>query len=395
MLKRTAVCWISSARYSCPLDPANARKWELMAQLSRYDIRVIAFSPSLRPLAFRQQAGFYLLPQPPSSLLRYLTFFAVAPALLLALIIRHDCRVLVAQSPFEGAIAALVKSLSPLFGKRPKLIIENHNNFEEDLFLQRKIPFASAYRALMLGAARYAFSRGDALRVISTSTSERASHYAPGLPRVRFMTWSDTDVFRAAGRSLPLAEATDLVYAGVLIPRKGIDLLLEAFARLDHPRAQLHLVGHPENSDYADALKKQAQDLGIASRVQFHGAVSQRDLAAYFGSARALVLPSHSEGLGRVVVEAMLTGTPVVGSRVGGIPDLIQDGENGFLVESGNVDALTTALEKIYAGDIERLGRQARDFARQYFSPQKYLDGYRRLFELVADDDTQSDRASP
>ncbi|MCY4071056.1 MAG: glycosyltransferase [Chloroflexi bacterium] len=393
MLKRTAVCWISSARYNCPLDPSNARKWELMTQLRDYDIRVIGFSASLRPMAFREQAGFYLLPQPPSSVLRYLTFFALAPTLLLALVIRHDCRVLVAQSPFEGAIAALVKGISPLFGKRPKLIIENHNNFEEDLFLQRKIPFTSAYRALMLGLARYAFSRGDALRVISTSTSERAGHYAPDLPRVRFMTWSDTDVFRAAGRRIPLAEATDLVYAGVLIPRKGVDLLLESFARLDHPRAQLHLLGHPENANYAGELKKQAQDLGIASRVRFHGAVSQRDLAEYFGGARALVLPSLSEGLGRVVVEAMLTGTPVIGSRVGGIPDLIRDGENGFLVESGDVDALTFALEKIYSADVEKLGRQARDFALEFFSPEKYLDGYRRLFELVMDSDIQPDRA--
>ncbi|MCY4536801.1 MAG: glycosyltransferase family 4 protein [Chloroflexi bacterium] len=394
MLKRTAVCWISSARYSHPLDPTIARKWTLMTRLRDYDIRVIGFSASLRPVAFHEQAGFYLLPQPPTSLLRYLTFFAFAPLLLLALVIRHDCRILVAQSPFEGAIAAFVKGISPLFGKRPKLIIENHNNFEEDLFMQRKIPFMSAYRALMLGLARYAFSRGDALRVISTSTSERASHFAPDLPRVRFMTWSDTDIFRAAGRRIPLAEATDLVYAGVLIPRKGVHILLESFARLDHPLAQLHLLGHPENADYASELKKQAVDLGIASRVRFHGAVSQKELAAYFGSARALVLPSLSEGLGRVVVEAMLTGTPVIGSRVGGIPDLIQDGENGLLVESGNVDKLTLALEKIYAADIERLGRHARDFARQFFSPEKYLDGYRRLFELVLDSNDKSDRAT-
>ncbi|MCY4020364.1 MAG: glycosyltransferase family 4 protein [Chloroflexi bacterium] len=395
MPKPTAVCWISSARYSRPLDPGDARKWELLTQLRDYDIRVIGFSASLRPLAFREQAAFYLLPQPPTSILRYLIFFALAPVLLLALVIHHDCRILVAQSPFEGAIAALVKGLSPFFGKRPKLIIENHNNFEEDLFLQRTIPFMSAYRALMLSLARYAFSRGDALRVISTSTAERAAHYAPDLPQVRFMTWSDTDVFRDAGRGIPLAQAIDLVYAGVLIPRKGLDLLLEAFARLDHPQAQLHLLGHPENADYAGQLQNQAQDLGIASRVRFHGAVSQRDLAQHFGSARALVLPSLSEGLGRVVLEAMLTGTPVIGSRVGGIPDLIQDGENGFLVESGNVEALTLALEKIYAVDVERLGRQALDFALHFFSPEKYLDGYRRLFELVMDSVVQSDRASP
>lgn len=394
MQKRTAVCWISSARYSQPLDRANARKWELMAQLRDYDIHVIGFSASLRPLAFCEQAAFYLLPQPPSSILRYLMFFALAPVLLLALVLRHDCQILVAQSPFEGAIAALVKGLSPLFGKRLKLVIENHNNFEEDLFLQRKIPCRRVYRALMLGLARYAFRRGDALRVISTTTSERARHYAPALPQVRFMTWSDTEVFRAAGRKIPLVEADDLAYAGVLIPRKGVDLLLEAFARLDHPRAELHLLGHPENADYANALKKRAQELGIADRVRFHGAVSQEDLAMYIGRARALVLPSLSEGLGRVVVEAMLTGTPVIGSRVGGIPDLIQEGENGFLVESGNVDALSRALEKIYAADIEQLGHGARAFAQQFFSPEKYLDGYRRLFELVMDSGIQSDCVS-
>ena len=394
MPKRTTVCWISSARYSRPLDPINARKWELMTQLDRHDIRVIGFSTSLRPRVFREQVKFYLVPLPPSSILRYLTIFTLAPLLLLALVIRYDCRILVAQSPFEGAIAALVKSVSPLFGKRPKLIIENHNNFEEDLFLQRKIPFMSVYRALMLRVARFAFRHGDVLRVISTSTSERASHYAPGLPQVRFMTWSDTDIFRSARRRIPLAEATDLVYAGVLIRRKGVHLLLDAFARLDHPRAQLHLLGHPENDDYADQLKKQAQDLGIAGRVDFRGAVSQHELATYFGSARAMVLPSLSEGLGRVVVEAMLTGTPVIGSRVGGIPDLVRDNENGYLVESGDVDALAAALGRIFTADVEKLGRQARAFALEFFSPEKYLDGYRRLFDLISDNAANSDRAS-
>lgn len=398
MSKRSAICWISSARYSRPLDPTNARKWRLLAQLRDYDIRVIGFSTSLRPRFFREEVGFYLLPQPPTSILRYLTFFALTPGLLLALVMRHDCRILVAQSPYEGAIAALVKSLSRLFGKRPKLIIENHNNFEEDLFLQRRIPFMPLYRALMLWLARYAFRRADVLRVISTSTSERARHYAPGLPQVRFMTWSDTDIFRDSARRLPLAEASDLVYAGVLIPRKGLHLLLEAFARLERPRharAQLHLLGHPENAHYAGELAKQAQALGIASRVHFHGAVSQADLAAYFAGARAMVLPSLSEGLGRVVLEAMLTGTPVIGSRVGGIPDLIQDGENGFLVEAGDVAALTAALERIYSADIEPMGRRARAFAMAFFSPEKYRDGYRRLFELALAHDAQAEGATP
>ena len=391
--KRTTVCWISSARYSHPLDPTNSRKWQLLSQLSDYDIRVIGFSSSLRPRCFRQHVQFYLLPQAPISPLRYLTIFALAPLLLLYLVIRHHGAIMVAQSPFEGAIAAWVKGLALLFGKRPRLIIENHNNFEEDLFMQRSIPLKGAYRMLMLALARYAFRHGDALRVISSSTSERARHYAPHLPQVRFMTFSDTDIFRTTERSIPLAEAEDIVYAGVLIPRKGIHLLLEAFARLEHPRARLYLVGHPENARYATELQTQARELQIAERVHFVGGVSQQTLADYLGKARVMALPSLSEGLGRVVVEAMLLGTPVIGSRVGGIPDLIHDGENGYLIGSGDIDALTTALENIYAVDAERMGRQARDFALDFFSPGKYLEGYRDLFALARNEDINANRA--
>ena len=391
--RRTTVCWVSSARYSKPLGATDARKWELLSQLRDYAIHVIGFSGTLRPRRFRQGARFHLIPQPPASPLRYLTFFALAAPMLLYLVLRHDARILVAQSPFEGAIAAWVKGVVGWFGKRPRLIIENHNNFEEDLFLQRSIPFPSAYRSLMLGAARYAFHRGDALRVISSSTSERARHYAPSLPQARFMTFSDTDIFRAAERLLPVNEATDIVYAGVLIPRKGVHLLLDAFAALDHPSAQLHLVGHPENAQYAASLQARARELKIAERAHFVGGVSQAQLAEYFGRARVMTLPSLSEGLGRVVVEAMLLGAPVIGSRVGGIPDLVADGETGYLVAAGDVEALTAALRRIYDTDVTTMGGNARAFALEYFSPDKYLDGYRQLFASVTEQD-HSARAS-
>ena len=191
---------------------------------------------------------------------------------------------------------------------------------------------------------------------------------------------------------MPVQEAAeDIVYAGVLIPRKGVNLLLKAFAALDHPRAQLHLVGGAENAAYAESLKRQAADLGIESRVHFAGAVSQRELASYFAAARVMVLPSLSEGLGRVVVEAMLLGTPVIGSRVGGIPDMIIDGENGYLVEAGSEAALTAALRRVYdeEEDFAAMGEKARAFAEDFFSPRKYVDGYRQLFALALGAETE------
>ncbi len=379
------VCWISSARYSRPLSAVDARKWRLLASLRGYDIRVIGFADSPRPRRFRQSVRFCLLPQPPTSILRYLVMFSLAPPLLAWLALRGKAGIVVAQSPYEGAIAAGVKRVCQCLGIAQRVIIENHNNFEEDLFLQRSIPFESLYRRLMLAAARFAFRHADALRVISSSTAERARHYAPDLPQARFMTFSDTDVFRKAARSVPLSEAVDLVYAGVLIPRKGVHHLLRAFAALDHPRARLHLVGGAENAAYARELMDLARELCLEGRVQFADAVSQADLARYLGTARALVLPSLSEGLGRVVLEAMLLGAPVIGSRVGGIPDLIRDGENGYLVTAGDEADLTRALRRLYASDPSAMGESARAFAESYFSPESYLAGYAELFALARD----------
>lgn len=380
---RKTACWISSARYSQPLDAASSRKWQLMTGLNDYEIRVVGFATSPRPRCFQQHVHFYLLPLLPSSLLRYLIIFSLGWLLLVWLVFRYDCEIIVAQSPFEGAIGAAAKQFVRLLSRRPKLIIENHNNFEEDVFLQRSIPLKGLYRALMLKMARFAFGRADALRVISSSTSERARHYAPDLPQARFMTFSDTSVFRGTQRRIPVEQAEDIVYAGVLIPRKGVHHLLSAFAQLDHPRAQLHLVGGAENADYAKQLRQQAAELDIGARVCFAGVVSQAELAEYFGAARAMALPSLSEGLGRVVVEAMLLGTPVIGSRVGGIPDLIIDGENGYLVEAGNEAELRAALRQLYDDDVAAMGERARAFAEDFFSPEKYVEGYRRLFDMA------------
>ena len=354
-----------------------------MAELDDYDFHIVGFSTSLRPRRFTEHARFVLLPQPPTAPLRYLSVFLLAPLLVAYLTLRHRSAILVAQSPFEGAIGAAVKRFVRLFGRRPRMIIENHNNFEEDLFLQRRVPLQALYRRLMLAAARFAFRHADALRVISSSTAARARHFAPHLPQARFMTFSDTDVFQQTERRVPVEAASDIVYAGVLIPRKGVHHLLQAFATLDQPGAQLHLVGQAENADYAASLRAQTRALGISDRVHFHSAVSQAKLAAFFAAARVMVLPSLSEGLGRVVVEAMLLGTPVIGSHVGGIPDMIEPGVNGWLVESGDEAELAAALADAFQADVSAMGANARAFAREFFSPRKYVAGYQELFTLA------------
>ncbi len=384
------VCWLGSARYSHPLDSTSAAKWAALAGLG-VPMTVIAFSADLRPRCFTQYARFCLLPQPPVAVLRYGVIFMLAPWLALWRVLR-GADVLVAQSPYDGAIAGFVKQVARLLGRRVVVIVENHGDFEESVFMQRTVRLAGLYRPLMRALARYAFRQADLLRAISSMTHEQLERWqslqgGPRQPIERFMTWTDVGAFRGAARSVPLADACDVVYAGVLIPRKGVHILLDAFARLapQHPRSRLWIVGRAENRDYAARLEQQARKLGIAERVTFVGGVTQAELARYMGRARVLAVPSISEGLGRVVVEAMMVGTPVVGSDVGGIPDMIKHGVNGLLVPPEDVDALAAALRRVLTDpDIEAMGRAAKAFADRFFSPHDYVVGYRRLFEQAA-----------
>lgn len=380
--------WIGNPRYTRPLNPTDAHKWQRLAALG-WRMHVIGFAHGWRPRRFTEMATFFLLPQPAQALLRYGLMFTLAPLIALWLVWRQDIRVIVAQSPFEGAIGAWVKQTARgLLRRRVALVVESHGNFEISVFQQREVRGSRLYRQLMAAASRAAFDQADAFRAISNMTARQLAPYAGGRPLVQFMTWTDAAVFRQARRSVAIEQAQDIVYAGVLIPRKGVHVLLEAFATLveDFPECDLLLVGKPENPAYFEALRAQAVRLRLDGRIHFIGAVSQAELARWMGRGRVLALPSSSEGLGRVLVEGMLCGLPAVASDVDGIPDVVQPGMNGWLVPPNDSPALAAALRKALAmpaADIIPLSQRARAFAEAYFSEEAYVDGYRNLLETA------------
>jgi len=143
---------------------------------------------------------------------------------------------------------------------------------------------------------------------------------------------------------------------------KGIDVLLEAAARMEAPvRLEIYGVGALEAE-----LKRQAQELGVDAR--FHGFVT--DIRERLARVDVLVQPSRADNLPLAILEAMACSLPVVGARVGGIPELVVDGETGLVVEAESPAALAAALDSL-AADPERrreLGRRGRDRAAEHFS---------------------------
>lgn len=371
------VCWIGGTRYTQPLDATQAKKWRLLRDELGIEIFVISLAGSWRPKTFTEHAHFYLLPALPLALLRYATMYALCPLLLLWLIARRGVRIVVAHDPYFGLIGAVAKGIARLIGVRVALVIESHADFEA-VFLQRRMPLAGVIRQLMRWTTRQSLRQADVLRAVSSNTRQQLMALA-SKPVFQFLTWTDLDTFSATPREFLPSQTHDLVYVGVLIPRKGVHLLLEAFADAgaNFPDSHLWLVGSADNPAYAESLVQQVEKLDLTERVTFVGRVPQAELARYLGRSRALVLPSSSEGLPRVIIEAMIAAMPVVATCVAGIPDVVSKGVNGYLVPPEDAPALTKALRAVLENpDVDQMGQKGHELATKLFSSSAYVAGY-------------------
>jgi glycosyltransferase involved in cell wall biosynthesis len=144
------------------------------------------------------------------------------------------------------------------------------------------------------------------------------------------------------------------------------------------PEVVLHVVGQGTLAPLAKRLVDE-----LPGRVEWTPSLTADEVAAALDASTLLVLPSRSEGMGRVVIEAAARGRAVVGSRVGGIPDVVVDGETGLLVPPGDAEALADALIPVLSDPAlaERLGASGRRGVKQWLvTPEEYA---RRVRDLV------------
>jgi len=349
------------------------------------EIFVIGFSGKLRPRRFTEHAKFYLLPEFPLAILRYLEILVVGQILACWLIFRHGVQVLVTQSPYEGLAGATAKKIAAFFGRKVLLVVENHGDFEESLFMQRRILFPSLYRYVMRHVAGFTLKHADSFRAVSNSTREQLRQRVAGKPIFKFVAWTDIEAFLEAGIARENPVSQTVLYAGVLIPRKGIHHLIMAFKSIarEFPNSCLIIAGSEDNRSYAAQLKAQIKEADLIGRVKFVDKMPQEELARLMCEACVLVLPSYSEGLPRVIYEAMAAGLPVIGTAVSGIPDVVHDGATGFLVAPGDENQLAERMRWIleHPNEAQEMGHRGRAVAAQAFSTDAFVAAYHRVFE--------------
>jgi glycosyltransferase involved in cell wall biosynthesis len=161
------------------------------------------------------------------------------------------------------------------------------------------------------------------------------------------------------GSTADIPDSPTLVFIGRLTAAKGVRVLMEALARLHETGVAflMTLIGDgPERS----ALEQFVREKGLQRSVRIAGWQGGEDVRAAIARSRALVLPSLAEGLPVVLMEAFALGRPVISTSVAGIPELVEPGQNGWLVSPGSVEQLTTALVEVLTCSNEQLRRLAR-----------------------------------
>lgn len=173
--------------------------------------------------------------------------------------------------------------------------------------------------------------------------------------------------------------------AGRLVSVKGQRYLIEAAAKLEHeaPNLKVILMGAGPN---AAELRGRCRNLGMAERVFFLG--QRDDVAAIMASSDLYVQPSLNEGLGLAIIEAMALGKAVVASRVGGIPEVVDDGRGGILVPPGDSDSLARAIMELYSDPQRRktMGEAGFMRATETFSIEAAVNRTRGLYEKIIND---------
>jgi glycosyltransferase involved in cell wall biosynthesis len=183
----------------------------------------------------------------------------------------------------------------------------------------------------------------------------------------------------------PVPDSSEVLFVGRLEPVKGVRILVEAFGRLapGHPAARLTLVG---DGTQRPELERLATELGVRDRVSFRGWLPPDAVRDAYEDAAVVVIPSlWPENFPTVALEALGVGRAIVGSRVGGIPEVVTDGENGALVPRGDVGALAAALDRLL-GDRDTLRSMGEMSGRrgQRYGVEEFLDQLERHYEEVS-----------
>lgn len=248
----------------------------------------------------------------------------------------HDVRAVNLHYP--GGMAFTFERVLAAMASRAPLLLSFHGTDVANL-ASLDAGRKDDWRGLLARCGAVVTCSGELAQRIETALGAAVPHHVVynGVDAGKF---ADTAPGKPADREV-------ILHVGKFDRNKGQDVLIDAFGRIAgaFPNTVLRLVGGSGN--FLDTLKAQAEALDLAGRVEFFTDVPYPDMPSHFAQASVFAFPSRQEAFGLVLLEAGACRLPVVASRVGGIPELIQDGTTGLLVEPDDAAALAQALRRL------------------------------------------------
>ena len=361
------------SRYRLPLERPLDRKFAALRE--EVDLRVVGSAPAGAPTA---DGTFRLVPPVRPRFLDGVLFYASLPFRVARELRTFRPDAVLAQSPYEAAAALAARTLV----RAPtRVVVDVHGDWRTFSRL-----YGSPHRRLLAPIADriadLAVRRADAVRTVSPYTSALARE-AGVEPAAEFPAFVDLEPFLSTPPR-PLPDRPRALFVGVLERYKNVDGLVEIWRSVapQVPEATLHVVGRGTLSEMVEALVD-----GLLSSTTWSQTLRTEEVAQALDDSTVLVLPSRSEGMGRVVVEALCRGRPVVASRVGGIPDLVQDGVNGLLFDPDDHEGFARALVRVLSdrAEAERLAAAARPSVDRWLpTAEEFATRVRELVERVA-----------
>ena len=221
--------------------------------------------------------------------------------------------------------------------------------------------------------------RAKAVVAVTSSLKKAALEIAPDQQIDVIPNGVDTDLFKPLKAKSTDRSSFNLICVSRLVERKGIEDIFSALAELPSEDIKLSIVG---SGNYENRLKKRCSELSLNSVVDFKGFCPREDLPMLYAQSDAFILTSRSEAFGNVFAEAMSCGMPIIGTDVGGIPDLVAE-ENGLLVEPGNIAAIKSAILRLKASRAlrEEMGTANRKKIERSYRWSKIADQFLNLYE--------------
>ena len=356
--------FVGRTRYRLPLPPSLAQKFDALA--GELDVRVLAAAAP----GTSGDDTFRLVPQLRPRVLDGLAFWLALPFRTARLLREFRPAAMFCQTAYEAAAALVARRLARV---PARIVVEVHGDWRTSTRLYGS-PARRVVSRLADAVAAFALRRADAVRTVSPFTAGlvRALGVEPDADFPAFMHLTPF-----LSPPAPLPDRPVALFVGVLEAYKNVDRLAAAW-RLAAPRVgqgSLRLVGDGTRTDIAEAL---VRELGVL----WDRALAPHEVAAALDEAWVLVLPSRSEGMGRVLVEAFSRGRGVIGARAGSIPDLVADGVSGLLVDPDNPTELADAIVRVLSDRAlaEQLAEGARAAAGPWLqTPEQYAQRMRAL----------------